>query len=47
MMKNTSINSQQTVEQIEAIQVVVLPKVSKINESVMNEKKEIQYNFVQ
>lgn len=39
MVKPTLTTSQQTVEQIEAIKVVVLTKVSKISESVMNKKK--------
>ena len=40
MVKPTLTTSQQTVEQIEAIQVVVLRKVSKISESVMNKKRD-------
>ena len=40
MVKPTLTTSQQTVEQIEAIQVVVLRKVSKTSESVMNKKRD-------
>lgn len=40
MVKPTLTTSQQTVEQIEAIQVVVLTKASKISESVMNKKRD-------
>ena len=39
MVKPTLTTSQQTVEQIEAIQVVVWTKVSKISESGRNKKK--------
>ena len=42
-----SISSQQTVEQIEIIQEVDLQDVSKVNDSVMNKNKEIQYSFLQ
>ena len=37
-------SSQQTVQQIEVIQEVILPEVSKLNES-MTQESEIQYSF--
>ena len=40
MVKPTLTTSQQTVKQIESTQVVVLTKVSKISESVMNKKRD-------
>ena len=37
--------SQQTVEQTEVIQEVVIPEVSKLNHSLMNKIKKIKYRF--
>lgn len=42
----TCLSSQQSVEQIEVIQEVVLPEVSKLD-LLMDKTQEIQYGFLQ
>ena len=39
--------SRQTVEQLEVIQELVFPEVSKVNDLVINKKYEDQYSFLQ